>query len=217
MISMQTGEPGSATDTGQKAESFLLSLRNTTSPEHILLESHPLLSALVSESVSLHQYYAYLFLMHEVALAYEEHILPLTIDYIPYVEDRKASSQIWDDMQYSGYAVAPGLSIRGFTVDLKNLTVPYALGFRYVMEGSRLGGRVIFKHIERSLGFSAQSGASYLAGHGVNTGINWKTFLAHFSASVVAREGEQEAIAGASVAFSSIHDFFRSNRLLYDN
>lgn len=52
-----------------------------------------------------------------------------------------------------------------------------ALGGLYVLEGSALGGQVLFRHARRSLGISAERGGRFLSGDGSDTGRRWRAFL----------------------------------------
>ena len=88
------------------------------------------------------------------------------------------------------------------------------LGAMYVMEGSKLGGKVISKHIQQTLAFSESCGAKFVSNYGVNTVALWKIFLSKFSEYVVENDCEEEAIRGANGAFTSIYDYFESNLFL---
>ncbi len=50
------------------------------------------------------------------------------------------------------------------------------LGLMYVMEGSTLGGQLIARHVEETLGLKAGQGNAYFRGHGQQTGAMWKEF-----------------------------------------
>ena len=52
-------------------------------------------------------------------------------------------------------------------------TLSEALGALYVLEGSTLGGRVIVRHLEATLGLGPLRGARFFAGHGERTGAMW--------------------------------------------
>ena len=49
-------------------------------------------------------------------------------------------------------------------------------GAMYVMEGSRLGGQFIARHVSETLGLGS-SGCSFFSGFGVGTGAKWNEFL----------------------------------------
>ena len=119
-------------------------------------------------------------------------------------------------MHSIGYTLPKNSGLTHYSLPVKKIAAPFAWGFAYVMEGSKLGGKVIFKHIQRQLGFSENSGASFIAGDGVNTFGLWKEFLLKFSAYVTQNSCEDEAIQGAEYAFKSIYNFFEINRSLYE-
>ena len=60
-----------------------------------------------------------------------------------------------------------------------------ALGSLYVMEGSTLGGRVILRQLERSLGSDGTGSRTYFDGYGPQTGRMWLSFLARLNAAPV--------------------------------
>ena len=53
------------------------------------------------------------------------------------------------------------------------ITLSGALGALYVLEGSTLGGRVIARHLEATLGLGPLRGARFFAGRGERTGPMW--------------------------------------------
>ncbi len=53
-----------------------------------------------------------------------------------------------------------------------------ALGALYVVEGSCLGGQVLYRMLESSLSLKQATGASFFYGYGEQTGVVWKAFTA---------------------------------------
>jgi heme oxygenase len=51
------------------------------------------------------------------------------------------------------------------------------LGARYVVEGSALGGRQLYRGLDSLFGKQANGGRSFFAGHGTDTGKAWNCFL----------------------------------------
>jgi heme oxygenase len=149
--------------------------------------------------------------------AYERTIVTLLVTMFPGLEHRKASQLISDDLENIGNIRPQGFVIENYTVPSERISIPFAMGFMYVMEGSKLGGKVIYKHIHRALGYSENCGAKFIADHGNDTFLLWKEFLFKFSTYVAQNDCEEEAIQGAEYAFSSIYDFFESNSLVYED
>lgn len=80
-----------------------------------------------------------------------------------------------------------------------------AWGVLYVMEGASLGGRVILKHIQASLGVSADHGAAYYAGYGEATGPMWQAFRARLTGVAAARpDWVAPIIAAAGATFAAM-------------
>jgi len=57
-----------------------------------------------------------------------------------------------------------------------------AFGSLYVVEGATLGGRTLLPLVESRLGYTATSGAAYLASYGDQTGERWHDFSAAIDA-----------------------------------
>jgi heme oxygenase len=54
----------------------------------------------------------------------------------------------------------------------------HAVGAFYVLEGSALGGRVISRHLQQTLGLTADTGTAYFAGDAGGTGVRWREVCA---------------------------------------
>lgn len=79
-----------------------------------------------------------------------------------------------------------------------------ALGALYVLEGSALGGRVLFRHFEQTLGITQATGGSYFYGEGPETGPRWQRFVAVLESEHAPRAGEVDAVAAACLTFRAI-------------
>lgn len=76
-----------------------------------------------------------------------------------------------------------------------------AIGAVYVLEGARLGGKVLARQAEARLGLSAESGAAYLNGEGRDSGRRWRRFLAALEERIVSSEDIARAVAAARETF----------------
>ena len=189
---------------------FLQTLKQSTTELHLLLESNKLLSEIVLPGISIYQYGYYLTLMNEITSVYEKEILPIVIEAIPNVTSRNISQLILDDLQSIAFKLPDAIKLTQYTISA-NISTPFAMGFMYVMEGSKLGGKVIFKNIHKVLGFREDFGATYLTDHGVDTFGLWKEFLLNLTKYVTDNDFEEETILGAKYAFKSIYDHFEMN------
>lgn len=88
-----------------------------------------------------------------------------------------------------------------------HLDVARALGTLYVIEGSTLGGRLIARQLESSVGVTADSGARFYLSYGENRGDRWKAYksaLNQFGADHPERA--DDVVEAASDAFDALRD-----------
>lgn len=79
-----------------------------------------------------------------------------------------------------------------------------ALGWCYVVEGSNLGGAVLFK-LAAKLGLDEHHGARHLAGHPDGRLRHWRGFTGMLDALSLDEAAEQGLVAGARAAFERVH------------
>jgi heme oxygenase len=76
-----------------------------------------------------------------------------------------------------------------------------AMGALYVLEGARLGGKLLARRVKADLGLTAEHGASYLNGDGADTGRRWRLFLTALEERLVSSEDLARAVAAARATF----------------
>jgi len=118
---------------------------------------------------------------------------------LPELEERQRLQQITCDLQDLEQTL-PGEDDAALPDDL---TLPAALGWLYVAEGSNLGGTVLFKLAAR-LGLGAEFGARHLAAHPDGAARHWRSFTAALDAVPLDAEQEQQMIAAAEAAFRRV-------------
>ena len=185
-------------------ESFLNDLKYQTAKSHKQLEDNPLSGEILSASVSANSYQSYLSKLYSIHKACEDQIYPVLRTAISDLQRRIKSTLITSDLIATGFSSKriAQLPVHHFqTSDL-----PEALGIMYVLEGSTLGGRILFRHIQEKLGFDAGNGASFFAGYGADTGIMWKTFIYSLEREALAGKFQQRIIASAVDTFKIIDD-----------
>ncbi|WP_088279530.1 biliverdin-producing heme oxygenase [Ideonella sp. A 288] len=77
-------------------------------------------------------------------------------------------------------------------------------GCLYVIEGATLGGQIVTRHLQSSLGLTPQSGGAFFSGYGEHTGSRWKAFGAQLSAFALASGGGDEIVAAANETFETL-------------
>ena len=188
---------------------FLDRLRFETTPSHTALEALPVSVSIMSPQVSHADYTKYLSLMHDVVKDAEDTIFPIVYSAMPDIDIHPKAQFIETDLQTLGFKKE--INDKPLSSKIQNCTTAFALGVMYVIEGSSLGGRVILKNITAALGHNADSGATYFAGYGAQTGSHWKIFLGALMAYEHQHNCELEIIKGANFAFDAINLHFTAN------
>ncbi|RZG04518.1 heme oxygenase [Pseudoalteromonas sp. CO348] len=85
--------------------------------------------------------------------------------------------------------------------------VAKALGWLYVVEGSKVGAAMLGKQVGVKLNFDAQHGARYLAGPGAGRGSAWRELVQIIDAIELSEQQEQALIEGARQAFTRFQAF----------
>jgi len=190
--------------------SFLENLRNKTAQSHVSLEDLPISKSITNPEVTKEEYVLYLDLMKDVINDAETNIFPLTADIITDSTDRYRNYLLDNDFKALGHTKKT-TDAKPLSAGITNLTPAFALGIFYVLEGSNLGGRVIFKNINTALGYDVESGASYFAGYGGTTGSHWKTFIEMLTKYEAVSGNADEIIAGADYCYNAISNYFIEN------
>lgn len=186
---------------------FLASLRQTTAASHQKLEDSELSKAILLPSVTLADYQTYLVRMYGVIKACEDRVFPVVEGVVPNVDERYKSSYILKDLIATGYPEDKLAFLPVFQYPFTS--VPEALGYMYVMEGSTLGGRVIYKHIHNTLGLTAENGAGYFWGYGPQTSTLWKSFIAALASFAVEKDESTKIIESAVQTFAYTENWLK--------
>jgi heme oxygenase len=89
-----------------------------------------------------------------------------------------------------------------------------AAGTLYVIEGSALGGRILSRRLQESLGIDPSSGGRYFFGHGAETAVRWRQFLEWLDALQLDQAGAEAAASTARSVFERFRE--RLATLRYD-
>jgi len=187
------------------ASGFLHDIKTQTADSHKNLEQLPISMSIISPDMKIEEYTNYLSLMHDVHHDTEKVVFPLLSGLIDDLEQRKKKHLIEDDLLFLNYKKTNSTPVFQTT----EMTIPFALGVLYVMEGSTLGGRFILKNVSKFPELSGEKGTSYFNGYGDKTGSYWKTFLSQMSDYEQEHNCGEEIIEGARYAFDSIYNHFR--------
>lgn len=192
-----------AFDTEQ--ELFFKRLRQETAESHQKLEDNPLSKAILSPCVSVNDYQTYLAALFGVTIACEDHVFPAISHVITDLPDRYKSRLIIDDLLATGLSEAEIDALPVYRFEFS--TVAEALGIMYVLEGSTLGGKILYRHVHEVLGLTPEKGASYFWGYGAQTGNLWKSFISSLTQFVDEREERDGVIGSAKKTFTIIDNW----------
>ncbi|WP_308993868.1 biliverdin-producing heme oxygenase [Mariniflexile litorale] len=189
-----------------RTQDFLLHLKTQTAHIHKKLEYLPVSAMILSPSMEIKHYTRYLSLMYDVHKNLEATVFPLLSELIDTIKVRAKTPLIKEDLLFLHYNHQISKSV----FKTHPLTIPFALGMLYVVEGSTLGGRFILKNIETVPGLDQGKGVSYFTGYGSSTGSMWKSFLNTLAQYEADNNCEPEIIEGALYAFECIYNHFLS-------
>jgi len=186
------------------ASNFLSDLKTQTADSHRKLEELPVSMSIMSPDMKIEDYVYYLSLMHDVHNDTEGLIFPFFVNIIDDLEHRRKKHLIENDLLFLNAAKTDSEKV----FETEGISVPFALGILYVVEGSTLGGRFILKNVSKFQELSGEQGVSYFNGYGDKTGSFWKSFLHFLSEYEQEHNCGDEIIEGAIFAFDSIYKHF---------
>jgi heme oxygenase len=103
----------------------------------------------------------------------------------------------------------PDLSMTPFCRDLPEFkTAAQALGGLYVVEGATLGGKIIGRHLQETLGLNAANGAAFFDGYGAENGRMWRAFGEMVTRYAEGGAHDAEIIQGANETFAAFERWF---------
>lgn len=189
---------------------FLSVLKEETQALHSALEQTQVSQQLMSPTLSRDTYLALLYAFygafaplenalekalkrHNGSIAFHPRV-PLAIEDIRYISGHSTDIP----------PVAPSSSQEP---DLPSL--PAALGVLYVLEGSRLGGKVISHQLGKTIGVTPIEGGRFFAGTGSGGLESWKAFRTYCEGYVKEHpEAAGEIIRSANATFHFIREHF---------
>lgn len=185
---------------------ILAQLRVQTRPAHLALEAQPLLKALVSSQLTEPGYGRLIQAMLAFYQPLESKLIPAAaalLDRHPFPDYRYVprAPLLADDCR--ALRIAPPGFI-DFPRDLRLDDDACLLGALYVIEGSTQGGRLIAKHLARTLGVSDNAGASFFNLH--RWDHSWMAFRRWLSTDLMSHfpDDGRRIIAGADMTFTAL-------------
>lgn len=187
---------------------FLKRLRNHTQPVHTSLEQHPISTSIFRPKVNQADYTRYLQTMYKVVSHFEELVFPWLEPLLPDIDLRRKTGWLEADLRQLDAWPINTVSRKNIETFLNPDNLGYLMGRMYVLEGSTLGGTVIYKQLQPILNFTPEKGGRYFYGYGPQTGVRWKTFTDRLSTLAVAENETENILKGASAQFVAMLAFF---------
>jgi heme oxygenase len=194
-------------DTAQaQAAAFIKDLRAGTQEWHEKLEELELSKSILKADIQPEDYKRYLAAMYGFVKPFESQAYPALAAIVPDIEDRRKTHLMEQDLRALGYTDTQIAALP--LADWQAGTAAGNMGALYVMEGSALGGMVISKHIQATLGLDASNGASFFQPYGAALGAKWKAFLGVFTGYTQEHQCAPEVISTATDTFKAIYHWF---------
>lgn len=176
---------------------ILKQLRSETAQQHAAIEKQlPLLNPNLTRNAYV-QLVARFWGYYAPLEAQLEHVYPIAFDG----KERLKTPLLERDLQSLGQSQAAFLHC----TSLPPLTdLPQVLGCLYVIEGATLGGQVISRQLQTTLGLTCDSGAAFFSGYGALTGIRWRAFCNFLTETAPPLGQDKTIIASANATFETL-------------
>ncbi|HLH34523.1 MAG TPA: biliverdin-producing heme oxygenase [Alloacidobacterium sp.] len=175
-------------------------LRDATADDHRLVEAK---FPLMASTLTIREYGALLQRLHALVATWEDFAaanLPPRYQYLAL--QRARAHLLASDLRTLGLdpypCAAPTLpAFRG---------TPEILGGMYVMEGSRLGGQLIGRHLERHFGSDLRGACTFFKGFEQETTVRWREFIAVLE-NDIGEDDAARAVDGAHLMFRTFSEW----------
>ena len=176
-------------------------LRKETKVEHEALHEHALLKPLLSSELSLNNYILVLKAFYEFYTQTEGEFRGCTFGF-----SAESPVLVWLEKEKSLWGFRENkLLVRSNIFDTACFSE--YVGYLYFKQGSTLGGRLISKSLEKSLGIKGGENGFFYHGYGDETGSNWKAFEG-FMEENEKKVDSLKVIGSAKACFNALHEYF---------
>jgi heme oxygenase len=170
-------------------------LRRETEADHLAVEGAV---PLMHEGLNAAEYIQCLQQIYGIVAAWEERAAEVAPQWLqPALLERQRRALLEQDLAWFGVTAKDDK--RPMLPEMNDL--PSLFGAMYVMEGSKLGGQFIARHVATALHLSEGQGNSYFRGNGNQTGPMWKEFCEMLTLRIP--EDQTEAVIDSAKAMFS--------------
>jgi heme oxygenase len=176
-------------------------LKASTREQHRLLEaSNPLPN-------SLPDYVAQLVAFYGFVKPWEERLATVLPESDPIRHGRTKSGWLEADLAFFGYDAARRRELPRTSTLPSTSSRAEILGAAYVLEGATLGGQVISRHLEETLGLRGGEGYSFFRSYGERVGSQWQEFRAELLRASSPAD-DPVIVEAARNTFALLHEWF---------
>jgi heme oxygenase len=189
---------------------ILQKIKVQTQDSHTSLENSQLLRPISEKSLTLDAYILILQKFYGFFYPLEQLIARFPVGaYLPDIAERRKAGWLKNDLRQITHT-DPVLPLCQQMPAVESLAE--AFGCLYVMEGSTLGGKLIYKTVQDSLGLTQYKGLSFFYGYGPDTGSKWKSFQQSMLAlSSQDSSSDTQIIGAANHTFSAFKQWLESD------
>ena len=186
-------------------QQFLHHLKQATQSRHEALEQNAFSAALLSPGLNLDRYVNILQRFYGFVLPVEEQVYPWLTEVLDPINRFLRAELLRSDLTTLGMRQEqiPALPRMAFLPEVNNLAD--AFGVVYVLEGSKLGGQFISRHIHQILALTPENGLLFFHGHGREAGRYWNEFRQAMANFAVNSQQQDRIIAAAAHTFDAFN------------
>ena len=192
------------------SEGFMKRLKTETQPQHQSLERTELSRRVMSPMLSRENYLEILYAFYGAFTPLESQVQATLTARYPTLKFVPRGPLVVDDIrQLSGTFNPVEFPAEKSDESKETLTLPEALGVMYVLEGSKLGGKIISRQLEKSMGVLPTLGGSFFAAGAIE---DWKNFQSACENYVAQHPDKADTIIeSAKATFRWIEACFQKN------
>ncbi len=191
-------------------QSFLKRIKQETQAEHDAIELNPLTSGIVHNTLNLGQYINLL-----------QKFLGFYGPCESFIQTQGGDKKLQRLAQTRPKAPLLRHDLQVLEAPFEHLAIPPSLpplqtpaeqlGYLYVVEGSTLGGQILYQALQNNLGLHEKKGASYFYGYGPQeTAKQWRGFQSFLENFVGEHPEEEDAlIQNARLTFKKLDEWLR--------
>jgi heme oxygenase len=190
-----------AHDSPAAPRTLLLRLKDETRDVHESLERD---LDLLQPDLTLERYRSIVERFYGFYQPWERAVKPLVSEHLSdFAEARAKVPKLVEDLAYLGRKPDKIQICKKLPACL---TWPAILGGLYVTEGATLGGQIISRKLEQTLGLSARRGVAFFSSYGLQVGTMWRSFCIALQANTPS-DREDLVIDAARQTFVSMHQW----------